>query len=258
MAEASDMSRSAEAQDRIIMALDVATREKALDLVDELEGQVSFFKVGYQLFVAEGMAVVRELQERGKKVFLDLKMDDVGATIALAVKEIARHQVSLLTLHGNAATVRAALQGRGPSPWPKILSLTLLTSLDTTDVQDLGLLGAHAKCKTLGEYVDWRAAQAVVAGCDGLIAAGENVARLRSQHPDTLIVTPGVRLQGSAVDDHKRSTTPCQAIVAGSDYLVVGRPIRDAEKGQRAPMAQRIAEEIQRGLEDRRRQPATG
>jgi len=253
MAESFDISRPAEAKDRIIMALDVPTKEKALELVDELEGNVSFFKVGYQLFVAEGMSFVRELIKREKRVFLDLKMDDVGETITLAVEQIAKHNVSLLTVHGNGATARAALRGRGLSSQPKILSLTLLTSLDTTDLRDLGLLGEHAKCKTLGEYVDWRAEQAIAAECDGLIAAGENVARLRSKHSDTLIVTPGVRLQGSTTDDHKRPTTPYRAIAAGSDYLVVGRPIRDAGPGNRAEAARRIAEEIQHGLEERRK-----
>ena len=172
MAESSSLSRPAEAKDRIIMALDVATRKKALHIVEELDGHVSFFKVGYQLFVAEGMSFVHELNEWNKQVLLDLKMDDVGETIMLAVHEIAKHNISLLTVHGNGTTVQAALKGRGSSPCPKILSLTLLTSLNTTDLQDLGLLGKQAKCKTLSEYVDWRAKQAIAAGCDGFISAG--------------------------------------------------------------------------------------
>ena len=256
MAEPFAISEPAEAKDRIIMALDVASADSALQLVDELEGHISFFKVGYQLFVAEGMPFVRELIERDKRVFLDLKMDDVGETITLAVEEIAKHKVSLLTVHGNGATARAALKGRGSSPWPKILSLTLLTSLDTTDLRDLGLLGTHSQCKTLDEYVDWRAAQAILAECDGLIAAGGNVARLRSKYPDNLIITPGVRPKGSPTDDHKRSITPYRAIAAGADYLVVGRPIRDAPLGERAKAAQRITEEIHEGLAARINQQA--
>ncbi len=257
MAEPFAISEPAEAKDRIIMALDVASAESARQLVDELDDHISFFKVGYQLFVAEGMSFVRELiEKRDKRVFLDLKMDDVGETITLAVEEIAKHNVSLLTVHGNGATARAALKGRGSSSWPKILSLTLLTSLDTTDLRDLGLLGAHSQCKTLDEYVDWRAKQAILAKCDGLITAGGNVARLRSKYPDCLIITPGVRPEGSSTDDHKRPTTPYQAIAAGANYLVVGRPIRDAPQGERAEAAHRITEEIQAGLAARTNQQA--
>ena len=256
MAEPFAISEPTEAKDRIIMALDVASADSARQLVDELEGHISFFKVGYQLFVAEGMSFVQELIERDKKVFLDIKMDDIGETITLTVEGIAKHNVSLLTVHGNGATARAALKGRGSSLWPKILSLTLLTSLDTTDLRDLGLLGAHSQCKTLDEYVDWRAAQAILAECDGLITAGGNVERLRSKYPDSLIITPGVRPKGNSTDDHKRSTTPYQAIAAGADYLVVGRPIRNAPRWERAEAAHRITKEIQDGLAARINQQA--
>ena len=244
---------SESAQDRIIMALDVADRNTALQLVDELEDHISFFKIGYQLFVAEGMPFVDELVKRKKRIFLDLKMDDVGATITLAVEAIAEHNVYFLTVHGNSATARAALKGRSQSnrTLPKILSLTLLTSLDSTDLRDLGVIGEHAECKSLSEYVDWRAKQAIDAQCDGLIAAGENVERLRSKYPDTLIVTPGVRLQNGAPDDHKRPTTPRQAIAHGADYLVIGRPIRDVASGERLDLVERITREIDLGIEER-------
>ena len=250
-----DRKPNESARDRIIMALDVADRETALQLVDELEDHVSFFKVGYQLFVAEGMPFVDALVARKKRIFLDLKMDDVGATIALAVEAIAKHDVHFLTVHGNGATARAALRGRGQSnaTLPHILSLTLLTSLDSTDLRDLGVIGEHAKCKSLNEYVDWRAEQAIDAGCDGLIAAGENVERLRSKYPDTLIVTPGVRLQDGGPDDHKRPTTPRQAIAHGADYLVIGRPIRDAASGERLDLVERITKEIDLGFKERDR-----
>ena len=248
------------AKNRIIVALDVAGRDTALQLVDELEGHISFFKIGYQLFVAEGMPFVDELVERNKRIFLDLKMDDVGATITLAVEAIAEHSVHFLTVHGNGATAKAALKGRSQSNrrLPQILSLTLLTSLDSTDLRDLGVIGEHAKCKSLSEYVDWRAKQAIDAQCDGLIAAGENVERLRSKYPDTLIVTPGVRLQNGAPDDHKRPTTPRQAIAHGADYLVIGRPIRDVASGERLDLVERITREIDLGIEERnqkRREP---
>lgn len=241
------------AKNRIIMALDVTDRDTALELVDELEDHISFFKIGYQLFVAEGMSFVDELVERQKRIFLDLKMDDVGATITLAVEAIAKHDVYFLTVHGNDATARAALRGRSQSNrgLPHILSLTLLTSLDSTDLRDLGVIGEHAKCKSLDEYVDWRAKQAIDARCDGLIAAGENIERLRSKYPDTLIVTPGVRLQNGDQDDHKRPTTPRQAIAHGADYLVIGRPVRDVESGRRLDVVERITEEIALGFEER-------
>ena len=247
-----DQNPNESAKNRIIVALDVGDRDTALQLVDELEGHISFFKVGYQLFVAEGMPFVDELVEREKRVFLDLKMDDVGATITLAVEAIAKHDVYFLTVHGNGATAKAALRGRSQSAraLPRILSLTLLTSLDSTDLRDLGVIGEHAKCKSLNEYVDWRAEQAIDAGCDGLIAAGENVERLRSKHPDTLIVTPGVRLQDGSPDDHKRPTTPRQAIAHGADYLVVGRPVRDVAPGERLNLVERITREIDLGIEE--------
>ncbi|MCY4284498.1 MAG: orotidine-5'-phosphate decarboxylase [Thiotrichales bacterium] len=243
------------ARDRIIMALDVESRDAALRLVDALDDDISFFKVGYQLFVAEGMSFVDELVERKKRIFLDLKMDDVGATIALAVEVVAKHDVHLLTIHGGSATARAALKGRSQANrrLPNILSLTLLTSLDSTDLEDLGVIGEHAKCKSLDEYVDWRAQQAVDAGCDGLITAGGNVERLRAKHPDTLIVTPGIRLRSDDSDDHKRPATPRRTIAHGADYLVIGRPIRDADPGKRLEVIESVANEIELGLEDRNR-----
>ena len=250
-----DQKPNESARNRIIVALDVADRDTALRLVDDLEDHISFFKVGYQLFVAEGMPFVDELVAREKRIFLDLKMDDVGATITLAVEAIAKHDVDLLTVHGNGATARAALKGRSRSnrTLPQILSLTLLTSLDSTDLWDLGVIGEHAKCKSLNEYVDWRAQQAIDAGCDGLIAAGENVERLRSRYPDTLIVTPGVRLRNGGPDDHKRPTTPRQAIAHGADYLVIGRPVRDVAPGERPELVERITREIDLGIEERNR-----
>ena len=251
---------SESAKDRIIMALDVGDRDTALPLVDELEGHISFFKIGYQLFVAEGMSFVDELVGRKKRIFLDLKMDDVGATITLAVEAIAKHDVHFLTIHGNSATARAALKGRSRSnrEFPNILSLTLLTSLDSTDLRDLGVIGEHAKCKSLDEYVDWRAQQAIDARCDGLIAAGENVGRLRAKYPDTLIVTPGIRLRSDGSDDHKRPATPRRAIADGADYLVIGRPIRDVESGKRLDVVERVAKEIDLGLEERNRETRHG
>ncbi len=247
-----------EAKERLIVALDVATKAEARKLVSDLQGEVSFFKVGYQLFLAEGMFFVRELIGQGNRVFLDLKMDDVEETIMLAVREMTKNKVSFLTIQGNTATARAAVRGRGQEsrqeprqePRPQILSVTLLTSLNDQDLRDLGLLGGtNKKFTSLDEYVDWRAEQALEAECDGLIAAGPSVSRIRAKHPQAIIVTPGVRLAGLSSDEHKRPTTPKDAIVAGSDYLVVGRPIRDAQ--ERRAMARRIIDDIAHGLTER-------
>ena len=243
-----------EAKERLIVALDVATKAAARKLVSDLHGEVSFFKVGYQLFLAEGMSFVRELIGQGNRVFLDLKMDDVEETIMLAVREMTKNKVSFLTIQGNSATARAAVRGRGQAQEPRlhILSVTLLTSLNDQDLRDLGLLGeTNTKFTSLDEYVDWRAEQALAAECDGLIAAGPSVSRLRAKHPQAIIVTPGVRLAGLSSDEHKRPTTPKDAIVAGSDYLVVGRPIRDAP--DRRAMARRIIDDIAHGLTERNR-----
>lgn len=218
-----------ESYERLIVALDVPTRAEALGIVDSLDGLVTFYKVGYQLFVAEGMAFVRELMGRGLRVFLDLKMDDVDETISSAVREVARNQVHLLTLHGGAATVRAAAAGRGESHFPKLLSVTLLSSMGEQDLIDFQIVGPSARFKSLIEYVLWRAESAVAAGCDGLIASGDTIAAVRRHvGHKPIIVSPGIRPSGASTNEHKRSATPGGAIAAGSDYLVVGRPVRQA------------------------------
>lgn len=231
--------------DRLIVALDVATRSEALGIVDRLDGLVTFYKVGYQLFVAEGMSFVRELLGRGLRVFLDLKMDDVDETIASAVREVARNSVHLLTLHGGAATVRAAVAGRGSAPLPQLLSVTLLSSLGEQDLIDFQVVGPTARFRNLLEYVLWRAETAVAAGCDGLIASGETIGAVRERvGPGPLIVSPGIRPSGIAANEHKRSTTPSAAISSGADYLVVGRPVRTATDPRATVSA--IIEEIDR------------
>jgi orotidine-5'-phosphate decarboxylase len=239
-----------EARDRLIVALDLPTAGEAISLMDELQGLVSFYKVGYQLFLAAGMEFVRTVMGRGARVFLDLKMDDVEETITSALREITRNGVHLLTLQGSRATAQAALAGRGQSAFPKILSVTLLSSLGEQDLIDLQILGKEGKFRTLIEYVLWRAGQAADSGCDGVIASGNTVAAVRSRIGDrAVIVSPGIRPAGSASDEHKRSATPREAIAAGADYLVVGRPIRNAP--DRRAAARAIIEEIEEALSAR-------
>lgn len=221
-------------QDRLIVALDVATKAEAVQLVEDVQGDVSFFKVGYQLFIAEGMPFVRSLIDAGKRVFLDLKMHDIGETIALSVQEIANTPISFLTISGDAATVAAACRGRGQRSLPKILFVPLLTSSDAR--------GLH---ESLSHAVMWRAKQTMDAGADGLIVAGPHVAALRARYPQATLVTPGVRLEGESVHEHKRVTTPRDAIAAGADYIVVGRPIKNAPN--RRAMARAIIDDIKQG-----------
>ncbi len=240
------MSPKPKTADRLIVALDVDTAKEALDIIEDLNGLVSFFKVGYQLFIAEGLTFVRRLIEGNNRVFLDLKMDDVEETIRRAVANIAASEVEFLTIHGSGATVRAARDGRGAREKPKLLSVTLLSSLDANDLKDLF---ADSKL-TVESYVKWRAKQAIDNGCEGLIASGETIGMLRKLYPSAIIVAPGIRPADSSRDDHKRALSPDDAIRAGADYLVVGRPIRNSSNPRNA--AEKIIEEMEQAFQDLR------
>ena len=237
------MSPKPKTADRLIVALDVDTAKEALDIIEDLNGLVSFFKVGYQLFIAEGLTFVRRLIEGNNRVFLDLKMDDVEETIRRAVANIAASEVEFLTIHGSGATVRAARDGRGAREKPKLLSVTLLSSLDANDLKDLF---ADSKL-TVESYVKWRAKQAIDNGCEGLIASGETIGMLRKLYPSAIIVAPGIRPADSSRDDHKRALSPDDAIRAGADYLVVGRPIRNSSNPRNA--AEKIIEEMEQAFQ---------
>ncbi len=234
---------------RLIVALDVDGRDEALRLVDRIGGAVGFYKVGWQLFVGAGLAFVRELADQhGKRVFLDLKMDDIGATVRAAVANLGA-AADLFTLQGGAATVRAALAGRGERARPRFLSVTALSSLDASDVRDAPAGDGRGAGIDIDDYAVRRGEAALDAGCDGLIASGGSVRRLRAAFPERgfLIVVPGIRPEGDGADDHKRSLTPGEAIRAGADYLVVGRPVRNAPDP--ADRAARIVEEIARAAD---------
>jgi orotidine-5'-phosphate decarboxylase len=209
-------------EDRLIVALDLPTIGEARALVGALDGVVSFFKVGLWLQFAAGFdGLIDELIERGKKIFLDAKMFDIGETVKQGVARAAERGVSFVTVHGDGEIMRAAVEGRGNSQL-KILAITVLTSLDADGLRDLGYL-----C-SVEELIRLRVQQSVACGCDGIIAAPhDNPDQIRqlAGAPSLLVATPGVRLAGVSADDHKRPGTPAQAIAAGADYLVVGRPI---------------------------------
>lgn len=227
------------ARDRLIVALDINDCDRALALIDSIGDAASFYKVGLRPLLACGSMLLDELAGRGKEVFLDLKIDDIPETIAGAVSTLTG-KAQFLTVFGGPATVAAAIQGRGESRTPRILYVTLLSSANETDLATLfpGYTG------TLQSLIEVRAASALEAGADGLIASGESVQSLRAKlGAEPLIVTPGIRPADGTSDDHKRSLTPKKAIESGADYLVVGRPIYDAADPRAA--AESIVEEIQ-------------
>lgn len=234
-----------ESKDRLIVALDFKEPEENLRLVSELGGAVFFFKIGLILVVNGGWKRVAEtLLDEGKKVFLDLKLDDTINTVRETVAGLSEIEVRLLTLRDNTATVKAAKEGRTGSQYPKLLGLTLLSSMDESDLLDkYALSQAEVGEGFLERFVLLRANRLLAAGCDGLIASGETIGLLRREFPDTLIVSPGIRPEGSPQDEHKRVKTPREAISDGADYIVVGRPIYQAANPLDA--AQRIIGEIE-------------
>ena len=233
-------------QERLIVALDVPSLEEARRYVQDLEGVAWFYKIGLELFLAVNADFIKELRARNCRIFLDLKMNDIDETVRRAVNLAADLDVDFLTILGNHATAKAAVLGRGAGSM-QILTVPLLSSWGEKDLQDLGMLsmqpGDPARFHSLDDYVLWRADMAMAQGCDGLIASGKYVGILRERFGrKALIVSPGVRPAGQNTHEHQRSLTPFAAIRAGADYLVVGRPIRDA--ANRRKMAQEIQAEI--------------
>ena len=209
-------------RDRLIVALDVPSIEMALSLVTKLGRSVTFYKIGYQLGYAGGLAFAHQLIDDGKQVFLDFKLHDIGNTVEKGVESVAKMGASFLTVHGYPQTMQAAVKGRGGSKL-KILAVTVLTSYDDND---LGNAGYRMK---VGELAAARAEQARDLGIDGLVCSPEEAANLRKIVGDKMaLVTPGIRPAGAATGDQKRIMTPAKAIAAGADYLVVGRPITEA------------------------------
>lgn len=225
--------------DRLIVALDVPNVVQGLDLAARIGDAVSFYKIGLGMLTTGGFALANELkQEQGKRIFLDLKLFDIGATVEAAVRGIARHDLDFLTVHGDPQVVRAAAEGKSGSAL-RILAVTVLTSLDRADL-DANLIRAG----DLAEIALERAARALDAGADGVIASPHEAAAIRAlpQAEGKLIVTPGVRPAGAAAGDQKRIATPFQAIRDGADHIVVGRPVWQADDPRRA--AQAVAAEL--------------
>ncbi|MEF3046080.1 orotidine-5'-phosphate decarboxylase [Pseudotabrizicola sp. L79] len=210
------------ADDRLIVALDVPNIVTGLDLATRIGDAVSFYKIGLGMLTGGGLALANELkQEHGKRIFLDMKLFDIGATVEAAVRGLVQYDLDFLTVHGDPQVVRAAAEGRKGSG-TKILAVTVLTSLDRADLDANLIVPGDIHDITLE-----RAARALEAGADGVIASPQEAAVIRAlpQAAGKLIVTPGVRPMGAATGDQKRIATPHQAISDGADHIVVGRPI---------------------------------
>ena len=206
-------------RDRMIVALDVPTIWDAYRIVSQLGDAASFYKIGYALAFAGGLQLTQQLVAEGKKVFLDLKLHDIGNTVTEGVSSLSNLGVDLLTVHAYPQTMRGAVEGRGEASL-KLLAVTALTSYDDGDLRDAGY-GLAVR-----DLVRLRAEQARTAGIDGIVCSAAETEIVRDViGSDMLIVTPGIRPAGSAAGDQKRTLTPGEAIRAGVDHLVIGRPI---------------------------------
>ncbi|WP_417809171.1 orotidine-5'-phosphate decarboxylase [Thioclava sp.] len=222
------------ADDRLIVALDVPNAHAGLLLANKLGDAVSFYKIGLGMLTGGGLALASELKlDQGKRIFLDMKLFDIGATVEAAVKGLAQFELDFLTVHGDPHIVNAAKQGAAGKDM-KILAVTILTSLDRADLD-----GALIKPGDIADLVVERASRAFEAGADGVIASPQEAALIRAlpEAAGKLIVTPGVRPTGADLGDQKRIATPASAIAAGADHIVVGRPVHRAPDPRAAAQA---------------------
>ena len=227
-------------KDRLIVALDLPGVGPAEAMIARLGDSVTFYKIGYQLAYAGGLSLVPKLIANGKKVFVDLKLHDIGNTVARGVGSLSSLGATFLTVHAYPQTMQAAVEARGPAG-PKILAVTVLTSYNEADVEQAGYR------LTIADLVATRASQAKALGVDGIVCSPEEATALRGIVGDQMsLVTPGIRPAGAASGDQKRIMTPARAISAGSDYLVVGRPIVEASDPKAA--AESIHAEIAQAL----------
>jgi len=227
-------------KDRLIVSLDLPALEPAEAMIRRLGDSVTFYKIGYQLVYAGGLPLARQLRAAGKKVFIDVKLHDIGNTVKSGVQSLSSLGATFVTVHAYPQTMQAAVEGRGNSGL-KILAVTVLTSYTEADMEAAGY--RHS----IADLVAIRARQAKAIGVDGLVCSPEEVAAVRAIVGDEMsLVTPGIRPAGSAVGDQKRIMTPARAILAGSDYLVVGRPVIEAADPKAA--ADAIQAEIAQAL----------
>lgn len=235
------MPKNIPLNERIIFALDVPSHEEAMHLINTLESEIRFFKVGLQLFLSSGFQIIDEIVRRGCKVMLDLKFFDIPETVHLAVSQLNNRGVTFATVHGNDPILRAAAQAKGDV---KILAVTVLTSFCEDDMRAMGLSGSIA------DLVLHRSRKALEIGCDGVVASALEAQPLRDAlNENFLIVTPGIR-PGANIDDgsddQKRIATAKNAISNGADYVVIGRPIRNSSDP--AALVRSLQQEIAQGL----------
>jgi orotidine-5'-phosphate decarboxylase len=227
-------------KDRLAVALDLPSEQEAMKLVDRLRDTCQWFKVGMELYYAAGNSIVQQLRDRGFNVFLDLKLHDIPNTVAGAVRSATQAGASLLTIHatGGAAMMSAAAEAARTPGSPRLLAVTILTSMDAKELAGIGITASPA------EQVLRLARLAQASGIDGMVCSAEEVATLRKETgPSTLLVIPGIRPTGSSIEDQKRIATPAEAIALGASMLVVGRPITRAANP--AAAARAILEEIE-------------
>lgn len=213
------------ARERVIVALDVPNAGRALALASQLHDSIQWFKVGLELYLSEGNSIVESLREKGHSVFLDLKLHDIPNTVAGAVRSAARAGAQMLTIHaggGPAMMAAAAEAAAGLASGPKLLAVTVLTSMDQSQLRAVGVSASPADQVLRLARTGWDS------GIRGFVSSAEEVAAMRQSFPEATLVIPGIRPAGSAVGDQKRIATPVQALAAGADYLVIGRPIIQA------------------------------
>ncbi len=231
------------ALDRLMLPVDVPTVREAEELVKKTEGTIGVYKIGMELQFAGGLEFARELAEAGHKIFLDVKLHDIDNTITKAVRNVAKMGMTFMTIHAYPKTMRAAVKGLAEEGNPNlcVLGVTVLTSMDEADLVAAGYKGPIA------QVVEDRAKDAKLAGMGGIVCAPTESAAMRQVLGDDLvIVTPGIRPAGSAAGDQRRVMTPADAIRAGSDYLVIGRPISQADDPRAA--AEAVVQEIASAL----------
>ncbi len=240
MVQADDTVVHVTPRERLIVALDLPDVRTAYALIEKLGDAVMFYKIGYQLAYAGGLPLIGELAKAGKKVFADLKLHDIGNTVARGVESVAKLGATFLTVHAYPQTMKAAVEGRAGSQL-KILGVTVLTSYDDDDLHAAGYRFS------VPELVQARASQAHALGVDGLVCSAEEVADVRELvGMQMVLVTPGIRPAGSEAGDQKRVMTPEEAIAAGADYLVVGRPVTAAKDPKNA--AEQIVASIEEAI----------